>query len=164
MLAQTEAAVLQKIISGGQTGADRAALDWAIAHEIAHSGWCPAGRRAEDGLVPEKYRLKETAGRGYRQRTRWNVRDSDATLIVTLTAELTGGSLFTQQWAARINRPCLHVYPCAEWREWLTAFLKTNPIEILNVAGPRGSSRAGIEQFVHEVLDEVFMILKDEPA
>lgn len=96
-------------------------------------------------------------GRNYQQRTKWNVRDSDATLIVTLAPELTGGSLFTQEWARKINRPCLHVYPCDEWRKWISAFLKTNRIRVLNVAGPRNSSAAGIERFVHEVLDEAFM-------
>lgn len=149
--------MIQKIISGGQTGADRAALDWAIAHEITHGGWCPAGRRAEDGIIPDCYHLQETLGRNYQQRTKWNVRDSDATLIITLAPELTGGSLFTQEWARKIHRPYLHVYPYNEWRKWISAFLKTNAIRILNVAGPRNSSAAGIEQFVHEVLDEAFM-------
>ena len=74
---------IERIISGGQIGVDRAALDWAIAHNIQHGGWCPTGRRAEDGIIPERYRLREAPGRNYQQRTKWNVRDSDATLIVT---------------------------------------------------------------------------------
>ena len=149
--------MIQKIISGGQTGADRAALDWAIANDIQHGGWCPAGRRAEDGIIPDCYCLQETPGRNYQQRTKRNVRDSDATLIVTLAPELTGGSLFTQEWARKIHRPYLHVYPYIEWRKWISAFFKTNAIRVLNVAGPRNSSARGIEQFVHEVLDEAFM-------
>lgn len=80
----------------------------------------------------------------YRQRTQWNVRDSDATLIITPAAELPGGSLFTQEWAQKIGRPCLHVYRCNEWREWIRIFFGTNSIAILNVAGPRNSGAAGI--------------------
>ncbi|WP_090458223.1 putative molybdenum carrier protein [Nitrosospira sp. Nsp1] len=137
--------MIQKIISGGQTGADRAALDWAIANDIGHGGWCPAGWRAEDGLVPDLYCLRETQQRNYRQRTQWNVRDSDATLIITPAAELTGGSLLTQEWAQKINRPCLHVYRCNEWREWIRIFFGTNSTSILNVAGPRSSGAAGIQ-------------------
>ncbi|MEX0610513.1 MAG: putative molybdenum carrier protein, partial [Pirellulales bacterium] len=69
------------IISGGQTGADRAALDFALEHEIAHGGWCPRGRLAEDGPIAPRYNLQETPSRKYSQRTEWNVRDSDATVI-----------------------------------------------------------------------------------
>ncbi len=120
--------MIQKIISRGQTGADRAALDWAIAHGIPHGGWCPAGRRAEDGVIPERYYLRETPARRYQQRTQWNVRDSDATLIISLSAELIGGSLATGEWANKMNRPCSHVYPCNEWRDDLHAFIETHPI------------------------------------
>ena len=145
---------IHKIVSGGQTGVDRAALDWAIAHGIGHGGWCPAGRGAEDGVIPEGYSLQQTPGRNYRQRTRWNVRDSDATLIITPGTELTGGSLFTQECARNLDRPFLHVYPSDEWREWITIFLKTDSIRILNVAGPRNSSAKNLQPFVQEVLDE----------
>ena len=86
-----------RIISGGQTGADRAALDWAIQHDISHGGWCPKGRRAEDGAIPDCCHLVETPIRNYRQRTTWNVRDAVVTLIVTLGKDLSGGSLFTAQ-------------------------------------------------------------------
>lgn len=147
--------MIRKIISGGQTGADRAALDWAIAHCIPHDGWCPAGPRAEDGVIPWRYYLRETPARRYQQRTQWNVRDSDATLIISLLAELTGGTLATREWANKIDRPCLHVYPCNEWRDNLRTFIETHPIRVLNVAGPRLSGAAGIGQFVDEVLDEI---------
>ncbi len=146
--------VIVKIISGGQTGADRAALDWAIKNGIPHGGWCPKGRRAEDGAIPEQYLLQETPQPKYRQRTRWNVRDADATLIVTLAKDLTGGSLVTFEYARRIARPCLHVFPGDGWRERLKSFLKTNAVQTLNVAGPRRSSAPGIEEFVHDVLNE----------
>jgi hypothetical protein len=146
--------LIHKIVSGGQTGVDRAALDWAIAHGIQHGGWCPAGRRAEDGVIPDVYSLQQTPGRNYRQRTRWNVRDSDATLIITSETELTGGSLFAWECARNLDRPCLHIYPSSEWREWIGTFLRTNPVRILNVAGPRNSSAKNLKSFVHEALDE----------
>ncbi|HCU87034.1 MAG TPA: hypothetical protein DGP39_05850, partial [Verrucomicrobiales bacterium] len=98
-----------KIVSGGQTGADRAALDWAMAHGVPHGGWCPAGRLAEDGVIDMRYSLKETPQPEYLQRTEWNVRDSDATLIVSCAAELAGGSLATWDLAAAHDRPCLHL-------------------------------------------------------
>jgi hypothetical protein len=69
--------MLKKIISGAQTGADRAALDWAIASGFAHGGWCPCERKAEDGVIDAKYQLQETVSDNYRQRTRYNVEDSD---------------------------------------------------------------------------------------
>jgi hypothetical protein len=147
--------MIEKIISGGQTGADRAALDWAIEHGMPHGGWCPKGRRAEDGAIPKQYVMRETPQRKYRQRTRWNVRDADATLIVTLAGALTGGSLVTYEYAKTIAKPCLHVFPGEKWPERLKAFLETNAVKILNVAGPRSSSAPGIQQFVHEVLEEV---------
>ena len=146
---------IHKIVSGGQTGADRTALDWAIARGIEHGGWCPAARRAEDGVIPERYSLRPTPSRDYRQRTKWNVRDSDATLIITSSPKLTGGSLFTQECARNLSRPYLHVYPCTMWREWVRVFGETNPIRVLNVAGPRGSSAKNMETFVHEVLDQM---------
>ena len=148
-------APLEKIISGGQTGADRAALDWAINHGLPHGGWCPKGRRAEDGTIPKRFCLQETPQSKYRQRTKWNVRDADATLIVTLIAELMGGALFTRQCAERIGRPYLHVVSDDEWRDKIKVFLEKHSIRILNVAGPRASSAPGIEQFVQEVLTEV---------
>jgi len=82
---------LAKIVSGGQTGADRAALDWALAHGLPHGGWCPRGRKAEDGTIARHYRLTETPGDSYAQRTELNVRASDGTAILSLSRTLTGG-------------------------------------------------------------------------
>ena len=93
-----------KIISGGQTGADRAALDWAIEHGLTHGGWCPAGRKAEDGPLDAKYQLAETESAKYRVRTTRNVRDSDATLIVNV-GDLDGGTLETLRIAERLGKP-----------------------------------------------------------
>jgi hypothetical protein len=82
--------MIKKIISGGQTGADRAALDFAIYHDIRHGGWCPKGRLAEDGMIERRYELQETSSKSYPQRTEKNVRDSDGTAI--FAQKLTGGS------------------------------------------------------------------------
>jgi hypothetical protein len=144
--------VIRKIISGGQTGADRAALDWAIANGVSHGGWCPAGRRAEDGTIPDVYQLTETPNRNYLQRTTWNVRDSDGTLIISMRALLSGGSKATQEIAMRIGRPCLHVFPGVSSREIMRDFVEKHAIKILNVAGPRESNAPGIGGFVMEVL------------
>ena len=148
---------LQKIISGGQTGADRAALDWAIAHNICHGGWCPAGRRAEDGAIPAKYRLLETAGSGYLQRTRRNIAESDATLVVNLGA-LDGGTLRTTQLAARLDMPLLVVWPDVEslpaaasrLQRWMS---RIQPA-VLNIAGPREGKRPGIYAATRALLDK----------
>ena len=144
--------VISKIVSGGQTGADRAALDWAIANGVSHGGWCPAGRRAEDGMIPNVYQLTQTPNRNYLQRTTWNVRDSDGTLIISMRALLSGGSKATQEIAMRLGRPCLHVFPGASSRELVCHFVSHHAIKVLNVAGPRESNEPGIGRFVQEVL------------
>jgi hypothetical protein len=142
-----------RIISGGQTGADRAALDWAIARGIAHGGWCPRGRRAEDGRIAKRYDLIETPSRDYEQRTRWNVRDSDGTLIVSRAAELTGGSAYTARCAERLARPWLHVHLGVDDAQTIRTFLERHRIRTLNVAGPRASSDAGIYEYVFGLLE-----------
>jgi hypothetical protein len=101
-----------KIVSGGQTGADRAALDWALAHGVPCGGWCPKGRKAEDGPIDPKYPLKETPSSSYLQRTEWNVRDSDATVLFSTESDLTGGSKRTMEFARKHKKPRLHL--CAE--------------------------------------------------
>lgn len=100
---------VQQIISGGQTGADRAALDWAIKHNIPHSGWCPKGRLAEDGVIEPKYILKETSSSVYEERTELNVRDSDATVIFTIAPRLIKGSLWTLSCAKKYKKPWIHL-------------------------------------------------------
>src|SRR6202011_5716034 len=81
-----------RIVSGGQTGADRAALDWALQHNVPCGGWCPKGRKAEDGPINPKYPLKESSSVCYLQRTEWNVRDSDGTVLFSIAPILGGGS------------------------------------------------------------------------
>src|SRR5437868_610576 len=111
------ATMIRKIISGGQTGVDRAALDVALELGIACGGWCPKGRLAEDGPIPERYPLKETNLPVYPQRTEWNVRDSDGTLVLTLGSPAKNGELapegsgtaLTIELARRQKKPCLVV-------------------------------------------------------
>jgi hypothetical protein len=144
------------LVSGGQTGADRAALDWAIAHGVPHGGWCPHGRLAEDGVISDRYRLRETPSADYAQRTEWNVCDSDATLIVSIASELTGGSRLTHAIAERLGKPCLHVargdIDVARVRD----FLARHCVRVLNVAGPRASKEADAYASTCALLDAVF--------
>ena len=148
---------LKKIISGGQTGADRAALDWAIVRGIGHGGWCPAGRRTEDGEIPSIYRLQETASPGYLQRTRRNIVESDATLVVNLGA-LDGGTLRTIQLAGRLAKPLLVVFPDVESlpaaANRLQIWMSRVQPAVLNIAGPREGKRPGIYAATLALLDQ----------
>lgn len=144
-----------KLVSGGQTGADRAALDWALDHGMACGGWCPRGRRAEDGPLDARYPLSETPSADYRQRTDWNVRDSDATVIFSLSRRLSGGSRETRECARRRRKPCLHLTPGADAPRLLRAFLQAHRPRVLNVAGPRASKEPQVGSFVRQVLDRV---------
>ncbi len=143
----TAAKLVDRIVSGGQTGADRAALDWAIACGIPHGGWCPPGREAEDGAIDPRYQLTETLTGGYRYRTRLNVEDSDGTLILNL-GELEGGTLETKRFAERLKKPCHVVQLGGAVPQGLTfaalEWLRANRIGTLNVAGPRESKRPGM--------------------
>ncbi len=148
----------QRIVSGGQTGADRGALDFAIEHGYTHGGWAPHGREAEDGKIPLKYQLRELDHGGYRQRTRRNVEDSDGTLIINL-GELDGGTLATQVFALRLNKPCqliqLEHVPAGESAARVIEWLRQHGIKTLNVAGPRESKRPGIHRLTRELLIEI---------
>ena len=148
---------LQKIVSGAQTGADRAALDWAIARDVPHQGWCPAGRKSEDGAIDSRYRVRETPSANYIVRTEWNVRDSDGTVIISTRPQLTRGSAATERLAKRLGRPVLHI--CAEdFEPWeiLRRFVELHGIRTLNVAGPRASHDPHIRDLVFEILDVAF--------
>ena len=134
--------------SGGQTGVDRAALDWAIAHLIPHGGWCPRGRTANDGPLPAHYCLQETESAGYSQRTRMNVRDAHATLILH-QGPLEGGSRLTLRFAQELGKPVHLVDLQADWthlihntRSWWLAACATE----LNVAGPSEQRTPGIAE------------------
>jgi hypothetical protein len=145
-----------KIVSGGQTGVDRAALDFAIRHGYEHGGWCPHGRRAEDGVIPPIYRLREADSPDYDERTEKNVLDSDATLIVVRERKLSGGTAFTQTCAEQQGRPVIVVCESdgvSKSAAALSKFLKQNRVRTLNVAGPRESQASGIGKFVMELFE-----------
>ncbi|XZE33187.1 putative molybdenum carrier protein [Pirellulaceae bacterium SH501] len=162
---------LERIISGGQTGVDRAALDAAIAAGIAHGGWCPKGRLAEDGVIPLIYQLQELSACDYAERTKQNVLVSDATLILT-PSRLTGGSLLTFRIAKELRKPCLTLQ-----LPWMTdsklgsanekrrshgdfefsalaKWLSQHPVKTLNIAGPRASK-------IPKAYETSFRLLKD---
>ncbi len=144
---------VEKIVSGGQTGVDRAALDWALARGVPCGGWCPKGRRAEDGPIDPRYPLIETPSADYAQRTEWNVRDADATVIFSLAPVLSGGSKLTQELAERLGKPCLHLHPGVDAPSLLASFVRRHRVRVLNVAGPRASNEPGVYRYVQEVLD-----------
>ena len=145
-----------KIVSGGQTGVDRAALDTAIELGFDTGGWIPRGRRAEDGGVPERYAgLVETPSASYAQRTEWNVRDSDATLVICFGAP-SGGTARTVEFAASLGRPCLLLDLDRGERDervrTLSRWLAGQRPRVLNVAGPRASAEPRIVEATRQVL------------
>jgi len=148
--------LLKKIISGGQTGIDRAALDAASANHIPHGGWCPKGRQAEDGRIDSRYQLQETNFADYAVRTEWNIRDADGTLILNI-GHLAGGTALTLQTATATRKPCLVVdieqgFDEQLIRRWITE----HKIEVLNVAGPRESKHPGIYKKAFNLLNLFF--------
>jgi hypothetical protein len=148
--------MIKRIISGGQTGADRAALDFAIKMGLPHGGWVPKGRMAEDGPIPDRYHLVEMRTKSYPKRTEQNVIFSDGTLILT-HGKLTGGSRLTKEFAENQKKPCLHI-DLNEEVEYEAAvhiddWAQEHGIEELNVAGPRASKDPKIYSKVLKVLD-----------
>ena len=155
--------LIGKIVSGGQTGADRAALDAAIDHGIPHGGWCTRNRQAEDGRIDDRYALTEAEG-GYAKRTRMNVIDSDGTLVFNM-GELSDGTLGTINHAQKQRKPYLIIQLDAERSDescvWdILVWLQENKIATLNVAGPRESKRPGIHDSTYRVLEEVIHGIK----
>jgi hypothetical protein len=133
---------LVKIVSGGQTGVDRGALDAALAANFPCGGWCPEGRQSEDGRIPDNYPLLVLAGSGYRQRTLRNLLDSDGTVIL-FTGSLTGGTKLTRDLCLR-ERKIFRLVNAAqvsvsEAIDEVASFIKEQNIRVLNVAGPRRS-------------------------
>ncbi len=148
--------MLRKIVSGGQSGVDRAALDAALAHGLKVGGWCPRDRRAEDGMIASHYPLQETPSRAYRQRTKWNVRDSDGTLILA-PGKPTGGTALTIRLTRRYQRPlCVVNLDDGGGVSGVCDWLTENRIATLNVAGPRASSYAGIQARAAEFLRGIY--------
>lgn len=151
-------------MSGGQTGVDRAALDAALATGLEIGGWCPRARRAEDGAIPERYPLRETASSSYAVRTEWNVRDSDGTLVLVLKCDdVSRGTQLTIESARKQGKP-LFVHGLATSRRSVSTaaeksiadaisqvvdWIDAHNIRVLNVAGPRGSSSRQVYSKAH---------------
>jgi putative molybdenum carrier protein len=142
------------IVSGGQTGADRGALDAALAAGVPCGGWCPRGRRAEDGTIPERYPLRETPAAEYPQRTAWNVRDSDGTVIFH-HGTVDRGTALTERLASRQHRPVLRLDVRSARPQELAEWIAREKITRLNVAGPRESRAPGLQAAVARFLGEV---------
>jgi hypothetical protein len=160
--------MLKKIISGGQTGVDRSGLDVAIELNYEYGGWCPRGRKAEDGIIdPIKYpNLEETSTDRYPQRTEFNVRDSDGTLIIIIGDEndMGRGSKLTVNMTKKYKKPlfivnldeydkCLNEIKVIEW-------ISTNKIQILNIAGPREETTPGIYKLSQIFLKSLLQKIK----
>jgi Circularly permutated YpsA SLOG family/Domain of unknown function (DUF6794) len=153
--------MIKRIVSGGQTGVDRAALDVAIKLGIAHGGWIPRGRLTESGALPQKYHLRETSSSRYDVRTEKNVVDADGTLIIS-HGPLTGGTEYTRQMAIKHNRPWLHIdlnqkaafQAAAQINKWILQ----EKIKVLNVAGPRASEDPAIYQDTLNILESVYYL------
>ena len=151
--------MITKIISGGQTGADRAALDFAIKHSISYGGWVPKGRRTENGTLPEKYQLQEMPTDEYSKMTEQNIVDSDATLILS-HASLTGGSALTQSLAEKHGKPCIHIdlskVGMRKAGLIINIWIHRYKIKVLNIAGPKASKDPKIYQATFELLEVLF--------
>ncbi|HMA67155.1 MAG TPA: putative molybdenum carrier protein, partial [Desulfosalsimonadaceae bacterium] len=136
-------------------------LDFAMEYGITCGGWVPAGREAEDGIIPERYSVWEMESGGYVERTEKNVMEADGTLIAS-HGELSGGSLLTLEFAQKHHRPCLHidfnqllVFDAAiDVSDWIAE----NGLVVLNVAGPRESKDHEIYQAVYHLLETVFYV------
>lgn len=161
--------MIEKIVSGGQTGADQAGLDVAIELGIPHGGWVPRGRKTEAGRLADRYHVKEISSISYIQRTLMNVIDSDGTLLIS-HGKVSGGSAVTRALAAKHGKPCLHVdlneVETGEAVAAATNWIDAREIKILNVAGPRASEDAGIyedaKRFLRLVIEHSYPRNVDE--
>jgi hypothetical protein len=151
---------VRKIVSGGQTGVDRAALDVALELGLPHGGWCPRGRKSEDGIIPPQYDLQETPSDDYAERTERNVVDSDGTLVLCF-GEPTGGTALTLRLARRHGKPsCVAPLEDASRRaalEKVSRWLRAQPIAVLNVAGPRESQAPGAGAAARALLRQLWL-------
>jgi len=151
---------IEKIISGGQTGVDRAALDAALELGISCGGWCPRGRKAEDGPIDIHYPLQETTSANYSVRTGKNMRESDGTLVLA-RGQPRAGTALTIKLAQKHRKPYLVRDPFVKKDlGTIRIWLEINRIKVLNVAGPRESEVPGIRDRAFEFLKELFMTPK----
>ena len=144
-----------KIISGGQTGVDRGALDAAMASNTPCGGWCPKQRQAEDGRIPERYPLSEMVSSEYKQRTLRNVLGSDGTLLIYF-GELEGGTKLTVFYCRQQRKPCklinAHEISTEQGADLIDNFILEEKIKVLNVAGPRASREPQAHDYTFQVL------------
>jgi hypothetical protein len=147
--------MLKKIVSGGQTGVDRGALDAALSLHFPCGGWCPEGRMAEDGAIAARYPLRELPGGDYDARTAANVRDSDGTLIIHF-GEVAGGTRLALEECRRRGRQCQLIDAAAldvkQAGAIAAEFVRTAGVEVLNVAGPRESGAPGAAEYAFGVV------------
>ena len=149
--------LINQIITGGQTGVDRAAMDFALEYHIQLGGWCPKGRKAEDGIIEKKYPLRETPSEHYAQRTKWNVRDADGAIVIT-RGTIFGGTAVGVSHAKSLNKPIqivdLNKPPAVSAiRQWI----QTHEIKNLGIGGPRESHCLGIYSEAKAFLKELFV-------
>lgn len=153
-------AMIEKVVSGGQTGADRAALDVAMELGIACGGWCPAGRQADDGIIPARYPLQETADMDHTVRTESNVRDSDGTLVFH-RGPLQGGTAYAVLMARHLGRPVLAIdldEPCSAAD--VAAWIERSRMRVIHIGGQREASSPGIYAAARQCIAEILQILQ----
>jgi len=161
--------MIKKIISGGQVGADQAAIDAAIKYNFPHGGWIQKGRKTQSGILPDKYELKEMPIAGFEDRIEQNVIDSDGTVIIS-HGELTGGADYSQKMAKKHNRPCLHidlnVTPAFMASSEINTWIIENEIEVMNVTGSRTSEDAKIYKETMYIVEGTILLglLKAKPG
>jgi hypothetical protein len=157
--------MIEKIISGGQTGADQGALDAAIRLGIPHGGWIPKGRITENGPLPDKYHLIEMPTKSYSARTKKNIRESNGTLILS-HGRLTGGSEYTEKWVIKYDKPMIHIdlssvtpFDAAVLiNDWIVDY----DIKVMNVAGPRASKDSKIYQSTLDIIESALFLCFSE--
>ncbi len=157
---------IRRIVSAGQPGAERTALDWAIEHGLEHGGFCPRRRQAEGGPIPGEYLLTETRSGSALVSEEGNVRDSDGTLIFTCKSGLNAGSKRVQDFARKQGKPALHIWRAAPF-EWtvqaVRKFVQNYRITVVNVTGARLAKEPFVSGFLRDVLDAVFLDADTEP-
>jgi Circularly permutated YpsA SLOG family len=147
----------KRIISGCRTNIERSALDWAMENHIPHGGWCPKGRRSEDGRIPKKYLLQEMKSSDYHPQSLRNVLDSDGTAMITLMPVLSRDHLLTRRLAANHGKPWIHIHMgLPDAGERLRAFIDEHSVTILNIVGVHEPQSANTDDAVRAVLSELY--------